>query len=115
MPKILAAFIVIPSLVILSMFLTVWGGYMAGTMTGIITDAQFHQGLIKDFLTFNIVFGIIKAFTFAFIITSISAYFGYNVQGGSLEIGRASTTSVIVSCVLILFADYGLAALLLTK
>jgi phospholipid/cholesterol/gamma-HCH transport system permease protein len=115
LPKILASFIVIPALVILSMFLTVWGGYTAGTMSGIITEAQFHQGLIKDFESFNITFGIIKSFTFAFIITTISSYFGYYVDGGSLEIGRASTTSVIVSCVLILFADYGLAALLLTK
>jgi phospholipid/cholesterol/gamma-HCH transport system permease protein len=115
LPKILASFVVIPALVILSMFLTVWGGYTAGTMAGIITEAQFHQGLIKDFESFNITFGIIKSFTFAFIITSISSYFGYYVNGGSLEIGRASTTSVIVSCVLILFADYGLAALLLTK
>ncbi|MES1224089.1 MAG: ABC transporter permease, partial [Bacteroidota bacterium] len=50
---------------------------------------------------------------FAFIVSSIPAYFGYNVKGGALEIGRAGTTSVVVSCILILFADYGLAALLL--
>jgi len=95
------------------MFLSVWGGYMAGTMSGIISEQQFTQGLTKDFLVFNLVFGLIKAFTFAFIISSISAYFGYHVRGGALEIGKASTTSVVVSCVLILFADYGLAALLL--
>jgi phospholipid/cholesterol/gamma-HCH transport system permease protein len=113
LPKILAAMIVIPSLVIISMFLTVWGGYIAGTMSGIISEQQFEQGLLKDFLAFNVIFGLIKSFTFAFIISSISAYYGYHVEGGSLEIGRASTTSVVVSCVLILFADYGLAALLL--
>jgi phospholipid/cholesterol/gamma-HCH transport system permease protein len=54
-----------------------------------------------------------KAYTFAFIISSISAYFGYNVKGGALEIGRASTSAVVVSCILILVADYLLAALLL--
>jgi phospholipid/cholesterol/gamma-HCH transport system permease protein len=86
---------------------------MAGTASGIISEQQFEQGLLKDFLTFNVTFGLIKSFTFAFIISSVSAYYGYNVEGGSLEIGRASTTSVVVSCVLILFADYGLAALLL--
>lgn len=113
LPKIIASFIVIPCLIIVSMFLSVWGGYMAGTMSGIISEQQFTQGLTKDFLVFNLVFGLIKAFTFAFIISSISAYFGYHVRGGALEIGKASTTSVVVSCVLILFADYGLAALLL--
>jgi phospholipid/cholesterol/gamma-HCH transport system permease protein len=55
----------------------------------------------------------VKSYTFAFIIASIPSYFGYNVKGGSLEIGRSSTRSVVVSCVLILFADYVLSALLL--
>jgi phospholipid/cholesterol/gamma-HCH transport system permease protein len=54
-----------------------------------------------------------KAYTFAFIVSSIPAYFGYYVKGGSLEIGRNSTKSVVVTCVVILFADYILAALLL--
>ncbi len=115
LPKISAALIVIPCLVVLSMFLTIGGGYAAGTFTDIITKPQFIQGLQKDFIPFNVTFGIIKSVTFAFIISSVSAYFGYSVKGGSLEIGRASTTSVIVSCILILFADYGLAALLLNK
>ena len=95
------------------MFLSVWGGYLAATLSGVMNAEQFKLGLIKDFVSFNLTFGLIKAFTFAFIISSVSAYFGYNVRGGSLEIGRASTTSVVVSCILILFADYGLAALLL--
>jgi phospholipid/cholesterol/gamma-HCH transport system permease protein len=54
-----------------------------------------------------------KAYTFAFIISSIPAFYGYNVSGGALEIGRASTKSVVVSCVLVLFADYVLSAVLL--
>jgi phospholipid/cholesterol/gamma-HCH transport system permease protein len=95
------------------MFLSIWGGYFAGTATDILSEQQFTQGLTKDFIPFNLTFGLIKAFTFAFIISSISAFFGYYVRGGALEIGRSSTTSVVVSCILILFADYGLAALLL--
>lgn len=113
LPKIVAAFIVIPFLITISMFLSIWGGYLAGTLSGIINEQQFSQGLVTDFIPFNLTFGLIKSFTFAFIISSISAYFGYHVKGGALEIGRASTTSVVVSCILILFADYGLAALLL--
>jgi phospholipid/cholesterol/gamma-HCH transport system permease protein len=105
--------VVVPCLIVISMFLSVWGGYLAGTLTGILSKQQYTQGLVTDFITFNLTFGLIKAFTFAFIISSVSAYFGYNVKGGALEIGRASTTSVVVSCILILFADYGLAALLL--
>jgi phospholipid/cholesterol/gamma-HCH transport system permease protein len=95
------------------MFLTVWGGYLAATLSGVMSSQQYNQGLVKDFVSFNLIFGLIKSFTFAFIISSISAYFGYHVKGGALEIGQASTKSVVVSCILILFADYGLAALLL--
>jgi len=113
LPKIIASLLVIPCLIVISMFLSIWGGYLAGTLTGILSEQQFKQGLIKDFNSFNLTFGLIKSFTFAFLISSISAYFGYYVKGGALEIGRASTTSVVVSCVLILCADYGLAALLL--
>jgi phospholipid/cholesterol/gamma-HCH transport system permease protein len=113
LPKILAAMIVIPCLIALSMFLCIYGGYFAGTLSDIITKAQFIQGLQLDFIPFNVSFGLLKSVTFAFILSSVPAYFGYHVKGGSLEIGRASTTAVVVSCILILFADYGLAALLL--
>lgn len=113
LPKIAASFIVIPLLIVISMFLTIVGGYVAAIFSGVMTEQHFSQGLVKDFVPFNLAFGLIKSFTFAFIISSVSAYFGYYVKGGALEIGRASTTSVVVSCILILFADYGLAALLL--
>lgn len=113
LPKIVASIIVVPCLISISMFLSIWGGYLAGTLTGILSEQQYTQGLLTEFITFNLTFGLIKSFTFAFIISSVSAYFGYNVKGGALEIGRSSTTSVVVSCILILCADYGLAALLL--
>jgi phospholipid/cholesterol/gamma-HCH transport system permease protein len=58
-------------------------------------------------------FALAKSYTFAFIISSISSFYGYYVNGGALEIGRASTKSVVVSCVLILLADYVLSAILL--
>jgi phospholipid/cholesterol/gamma-HCH transport system permease protein len=54
-----------------------------------------------------------KSYTFAFIICSISSFYGYYVEGGALEIGKASTKAVVVSCILLLFADYILSALLL--
>jgi phospholipid/cholesterol/gamma-HCH transport system permease protein len=74
---------------------------------------EFDRGLIDGFLEYNVFFALIKAYTFSYIISSIPAYYGYYVQGGALEIGRASTKAVVVSCVAILFADYILAALLL--
>jgi len=113
MPKIIAALITIPLLVILAMALGIWGGRLAGTASGILSTETYDRGLIENFMPFNVRFAMYKAVTFAFIISSIPAYYGYYVKGGALEIGRSSTKSVVVSCIMILFADYLLAALFL--
>ncbi len=113
MPKILAALITIPLLVVLAMVLGIYGGRLAGSVGNIIPPELYDRGLVQSFIPKNVWFGLAKAYTFAFIISSVSSYYGYNVKGGSLEIGRASTTAVITSCILILFADYILAFFLL--
>lgn len=113
LPKIIAALIVIPILVIIAAVLGIWGGRLAGTMANILSAATYDKGLLEGFMPYNVVFAMSKAYTFAFIISSVPAFFGYYVKGGALEIGRASTKAVVISCILILFADYLLAALLL--
>lgn len=113
MPKILAALLVIPVLIIISISLGIWGGRLAGDLSGIISTSDYDKGLRENFDVYNLKFAMAKAYTFAFIVSSIPAYFGYNVKGGALEIGKASTTAVVISCILILFADYALAAALL--
>jgi phospholipid/cholesterol/gamma-HCH transport system permease protein len=113
LPKILAALIMIPLLVVIAMVLGIWGGRFVGDLTGILPHEIYDKGLIESFVPYNVNFALAKAYTFAFIITGIPAYFGYNVKGGALEIGRASTTAVVTSCIMILLADYVLAAILL--
>lgn len=113
MPKIAAALLMIPLLVVISMVLGIWGGRFAGNASGILSYDTFDRGLLQEFKTFNVWFALIKGYTFAFIISSIPAYYGYHVQGGALEIGRSSTKAVVVSCIMILLSDYMLAALLL--
>jgi phospholipid/cholesterol/gamma-HCH transport system permease protein len=96
-PKILAAIITIPLLVILAMVLGIYGGRLASTLGGILSGSTYDRGLLLDFIPKNVWFALIKAYTFAFIISSVSSFYGYNVKGGSLEIGRASTSAVITS------------------
>lgn len=115
MPKIAAALLTIPMLVVLAMVLGIYGGRFAGAASGILSSDTFDRGLMENFMPYNVTFALIKAYTFAFIISSVPAYYGYYVKGGSLEIGRSSTTSVVVSCIMILLADYVLAALLLSE
>jgi phospholipid/cholesterol/gamma-HCH transport system permease protein len=112
-PKILAAVVVIPMLVVLAAALGIWGGRLAGTATGILSADEFDKGLLAYFDPYNSFFMLVKAYVFAFIIASVPSYFGYYVKGGALEIGRSSTRSVVVSCITILFADYLLSAILL--
>ena len=113
LPKIAAAIVTVPMLTVLAMVLGILGGRLTVSLSGILSTDSYDRGLRELFVPYNVFFALIKAYTFAFIISSIPAYFGYYVKGGSLEIGRSSTTSVVVSCIVILFADYILAALLL--
>jgi len=113
LPKVAAAMLVIPMLIIISGVLGIWGGRIASVATGILSTNTYDKGLLQNFQPYNVFFALVKTYTFSFIISSISAYYGYYVQGGALEIGRASTKSVVVSCVMILLADYVLAQLLL--
>lgn len=115
LPKIMGALVMIPVLIVFSAALGIWGGRVAGALTGIIPPAVYDQGLLVNFNPFSIYFMLIKSYVFCFLITSISAFFGFHVTGGALEIGQSSTKAVVVSCVAILAADYVLSLLLLSK
>ena len=112
MPKIVAALVVIPMLVCVSAFVSVIGGYMATVPTGYFSHADYILGLRSFFEPYNVFMMFVKAFVFAFILTSISCYQGYFVKGGSIELGEASTRAVVYSNIMILLADYFIAMLL---
>ena len=111
MPKIAGLMIFIPVLVIFSMFTGILGGIAASHSTGTgMTPASFEF----YFNEFYIWYSIIKSVVYAFIISSIAAYFGYYVKGGALEVGKASTNAVVMSSIMILLADVILTHLMLT-
>lgn len=112
-PKITAGVLMIPLLIIIAMTLGIWGGRLAGVAANILSSDTYDRGLLDGFKAYNVFFALAKSFVFAFIICSIPAFYGYYVKGGALEIGRSSTKAVVVSCVLLLIADYVLSALLL--
>ena len=115
LPKIVAFVIFIPVLVIFSMFAGILGGYIIAAFTGIITIAKYEYGLRYWFVSFYIGYSILKSMIFAFIISSIASYYGYYVKGGALQVGKASTDSVVLSSVLILTFDLILTQLMLAK
>lgn len=114
LPKIVAAIMIFPFVVSISMFLGVAGGWVADTAAGVISSADYITGLQDQFVPFNVVFAIIKTVTFAYIITTVAAYHGYHTAGGALEVGQSSTQGVVYSSILILIFDYILTQLILT-
>ena len=98
---------------IISIGLTITGGYLAGTASGAVTGEDFINGITTTFIPFTFTVSMVKSVIFAFIITSVSAYQGFYTDGGALEVGRSSTKAVVISCIAILFTDYLVAQLLL--
>ncbi len=110
-PKIIGAMIVIPFVVIFSVFLGILGGYLVSVFSDYMTPADYIYGLTQFFDPYQITLMLIKAVVFAFILTSISCFQGYFVKGGSVELGQASTQAVVMSNIFILMADLIIASL----
>ncbi len=113
LPRIIAAVVTFPLLVVIAMTLGIVGGYLAGSLSGALTPDQYVEGIRTDFIPYNVVFALIKAFVFGFLVSAISSYQGFFTRGGALEVGSASTKAVTASVIAILLADFGLAQLLL--
>jgi len=114
LPKIIATFVFNPFLTLISIVVGIVGGWMAGTFSGVITSQDFIYGIQYAFIPYYITYAIIKTIFFAFIIASVSAFQGYFVSGGSLEVGKASTKAVVYSSVTVLLFNVILTQLLLS-
>jgi phospholipid/cholesterol/gamma-HCH transport system permease protein len=115
LPKIIATLLFNPFLTMLSICVGIFGGWLAGILSGVVTSENFIYGIQYAFIPYYITYSLIKTVFFAFIITSVSSFQGYYVSGGSLEVGRSSTKAVVYSSVLILLFNVILTQLLLTS
>ena len=105
LPKILGLITIMPFLVIFSSATGIIGAYATAYVGHILTPEDLTLGLQHSFVPWFMWMSIIKSLFFAFIISSVSSFYGYTVEGGSVEVGQASTDSVVSSSVLILFSD----------
>ncbi len=115
LPKIIAALFFFPILCAMSMITGIAGGYLSVLLTNAVTPGDYEYGIHIYFVPFYIIYAMVKILIFAFIIASVSAYFGYNVKGGAINVGKASTQAVVYSSVLILLFNVILTELLLAK
>lgn len=113
LPKIVAAVVFFPLLTILSIGIGILGGWAIAYLTGIMIPSDYIDGLLLDFKSYSIVYSLIKTSVFAYIITSVSAFYGYYAKGNSLEVGAASTRAVVASSIVIMIFNLILTQLLL--
>ncbi len=112
LPKIIATIFFFPFLVIISMGIGMIGAWIGGLSVD-VTTADFLSGLKYEFNPFYVTYSLIKTVVFAFIIASVSSYFGYFTKGGSIAVGKSSTKAVVSSSILILVCNFILTNLLL--
>lgn len=113
LPKIIAAVFFFPFLTILSILIGIFGGWMIAVVTDIMIPDDYIDGLLTDFKPYSIVYSLVKAAVFAYIIASISAFYGYYAKGNSLEVGTASTRAVVASSIVIMIFNLILTQILL--
>ncbi len=112
LPKILGLVTIMPVLVVFSMFVGILGGYLI-SFSGIISPSKYVIGIQYAFEPFYVTYSIIKSLFFAFVISSVSSYYGYYAYGGALDVGKASTNAVVNSSIIILLLNVLLTDILL--
>jgi phospholipid/cholesterol/gamma-HCH transport system permease protein len=113
LPKIIAAVLFFPVLIIFSMALSMIGGWIALTASGLLTSETYILGIRYYFNVYNVFYALTKTVVFGFLIVSISSFYGYYTKGGALDVGKASTKSVVSSSIAILIANFILTQLML--
>ncbi|KGO93231.1 MlaE family ABC transporter permease [Flavobacterium subsaxonicum] len=112
-PKIIAL-LLYPFVISVSIFLGIIGGWLAGVYGGFISSDEFITGIQSGFIPFHIAYAFIKTFLFGFVLATIPSFHGFYMKGGALEVGKASTTSFVWCCVVIILIDYLLTQILLS-
>ncbi len=113
LPKIIASMIINPALVVISMFLGIFGGWVASAITGVVPLSNYVYGILFEFSQYDIYYALIKTVVFAFIIASVSGYFGFYAKGGALQVGHASTKAVVFSSIYVILFNLVLTQILL--
>jgi phospholipid/cholesterol/gamma-HCH transport system permease protein len=105
LPKIIASIVFFPILCLLSIIVGLFGGYLACALANVIPPADYISGIQYGFQPYYVSYALTKTVFYALIITSVSSYFGYNVKGGAVEVGKSSTKAVVQSSIIILMAN----------
>jgi phospholipid/cholesterol/gamma-HCH transport system permease protein len=114
LPKVIASLLINPVLIVFSMWLGILGGWLAMVASGLVTSTDYVRGIRIDFEAYTIFYAVVKTIFFAFIISTVSGFYGYKTSGGALQVGQASTKAVVYSSIIIILFNLVLTQLLLT-
>ena len=113
LPKITAALFVIPILTIIAIFFALVGGYITVIVTHVSSPYEFYDGLTSYFRMYDLVYVMTKTTIFAFVLSSVSSFFGYRIEGGALELGKANVNGIVVSSFIILVLNLVITSIML--
>lgn len=113
LPKIIAAVLFFPVLIIFSMLLSILGGWISLLLSDLCSTETYLLGIRTDFKVFNVFYALTKTVVFGFLIASIASFYGYYVKGGAINVGKASTQAVVISSICILIANFILTQMIL--
>lgn len=105
LPKIIASLIVNPLLIIFSIFFALFGGYLTVLLTNVVTMFDFIDGITSFFRMYDIYYALTKTTVFAFVMSSICSFYGYRIEGGALELGKANTQGIVVASFVLLILN----------
>jgi phospholipid/cholesterol/gamma-HCH transport system permease protein len=103
--RVIACTMILPLLTIYVIFIAIIGGYVALIITQSMNFTYYVDSVLNSIEFGDVIPGIAKTFVFGFIVGIVGAYKGYTASRGTEGVGRASTTSVVVSSLLILIFD----------
>ena len=113
LPKVIGAIMFFPVLIIFSMGLSLVGGWLALLVSGLASTETYVLGIRSFFVLGNIGYALVKTVVFAFLIVSISSFYGYYTKGGALDVGKSATRAVVMSNIAILIANFLLTQMIL--
>jgi len=105
LPKVLSALVVNPALIIVSIFFALLGGYITVLATGLLSVYDYVDGITSFFRMYDVWYALTKTVVFGFVITTVSSFYGYKIEGGALELGKASTEGVVIASFFILMLN----------
>ena len=114
-PRIVAGTIALPLLVVVANILGVMGGWLIGTQQLGFSSGAYLKATFDFLQSWDVISGLIKAAAFGFIVTLMGCWCGYTSGGGAQGVGRATTSAVVASSILILASDYVLTAIMFSR